>query len=70
MVSTPIIQYYYTQFIGDATQWPTIKGTKDFQGIALVDTDVYIEGGNGAEWYINQNRTFCFEEEPKLLNVC
>jgi hypothetical protein len=29
---------------------PTIKGTKDFAGIALIDTDVYIPGGDGAEW--------------------
>jgi hypothetical protein len=56
MVSSPVIQYYYTQFIGDANAWPTIMGTADFKGIALVDTDVYIPEGNGAEWYINQNQ--------------
>ena len=44
MVSSPVIQYYYTQFIGDANEWPTIKGTADFKGIALIDTDVYIPG--------------------------
>jgi hypothetical protein len=50
LISTPIIQYYYTQFVGDANDRPTIKGTQDFIGIALVDTDVYIPGGNGSEW--------------------
>jgi glucan 1,3-beta-glucosidase len=56
MISSPIIQYYYTQFIGDANDWPTIKGLPEFKGIALIDSDVYIPGGAGNEWYINQNR--------------
>ncbi|KAJ5461211.1 uncharacterized protein N7458_002763 [Penicillium daleae] len=58
LISTPIIQYYYTQFVGDATDRPTIKGSANFTGIALIDTDPYIPGGNGAEWYINQNQFF------------
>lgn len=58
LVSSPIIQYYYTTFIGDAISRPTIKGSSDFAGIALVDTDPYIPGGNGANWYINQNQFF------------
>jgi hypothetical protein len=58
MVSSPIIQYYFTQFIGDPTNKPTIKGLPTFQGIALIDTDVYIPGGNGSQWYINQNQFF------------
>ncbi|KAH7303617.1 pectate lyase superfamily protein-domain-containing protein, partial [Stachybotrys elegans] len=57
MVSKPIIQYYYSQFIGDPTgPLPTIKGMPTFEGIALVDVDPYIPGGNGAQWYINQNQ--------------
>ncbi|KAK3307184.1 pectate lyase superfamily protein-domain-containing protein [Chaetomium strumarium] len=58
MVSSPIIQYYFTQFIGDPTNKPTIKGLPTFQGIALIDTDVYIPGGNGSQWYVNQNQFF------------
>ncbi|KAI1847023.1 hypothetical protein JX266_006898 [Neoarthrinium moseri] len=58
MISTPIIQYYYTQFVGDATNRPTLKGVHNFTGIALIDTDVYIPGGNGAEWYINQSQFY------------
>ncbi len=45
MICSPIIQYYYTQFIGDATSPPTIKGCNKFSGIALIDTDPYIPGG-------------------------
>ena len=58
MISSPIIQNYYTQFVGDPTDLPTIKGMPAFSGIALIDTDVYIPGGNGSEWYINQNQFF------------
>jgi len=31
---------------------------QNFTGIALIDTDVYIPGGNGNEWYINQNQFY------------
>ncbi|KAI1771426.1 pectin lyase-like protein [Hypoxylon cercidicola] len=57
-ICRPVIQLYYTQFIGDPTDPPTIKGCADFQGIALFDTDPYIPGGNGANWFINQNQFF------------
>ncbi|KAK3689920.1 pectate lyase superfamily protein-domain-containing protein [Podospora appendiculata] len=56
IVSTPIIQYFFTQFIGDPNSKPVIKGSANFTGIALIDTDVYIPNGNGAQWYINQNQ--------------
>ncbi|EGX44187.1 hypothetical protein AOL_s00210g59 [Orbilia oligospora ATCC 24927] len=58
LVSTPIIQLYYTQFIGNYNNRPIIKGSKDFVGIALIDTNVYIPGGNGDQWYINQNNFY------------
>jgi glucan 1,3-beta-glucosidase len=51
LISTPIIQYYYTQFVGDPTNKPIIKGSFNFTGIALFDSDFYEPGGNGAEWY-------------------
>lgn len=58
LITTPIVQLFYTQFVGDATSRPTIKGASTFSGIALIDTDFYIPGGNGDEWYINQNNFF------------
>lgn len=58
MISTPIVQYYYTQFVGNAYNKPTIKGVKNFTGIALIDSDFYIPGGSGAEWYINQSNFY------------
>ncbi|KAL7912414.1 pectate lyase superfamily domain-containing protein, partial [Trichoderma velutinum] len=57
-VSTPLVMYYYTQMVGDPNSKPTIKGAFNFSGIALVDSDLYIPGGNGAEWYINQSNFY------------
>ncbi|KAF2434278.1 pectin lyase-like protein [Tothia fuscella] len=57
-ISKPIVQYYFTQFVGDPVRRPTIMGRKGFKGIALIDTDVYIDGGNGAEWWTNQNNFY------------
>jgi hypothetical protein len=56
MVSAPIVQLYYTQFIGDAVTVPTIKATAGFTGIALIDSDPYADGG--ISWYTNQNNFF------------
>jgi hypothetical protein len=56
MISSPLVQLYYTQFVGDAVTVPTIKATANFQGIALIDSDPYAAGG--ANWYTNQNNFF------------
>lgn len=56
MVSKPIIQYYYTQMIGDALNLPVIKGSADFAGMALIDADPYTN--DGKSWYTNQNNFF------------
>lgn len=56
MVSKPIIQYYYTQFVGDATNLPVIKAAPSFTGMAVIDADPY--NANGQNWYINQNNFF------------
>ncbi|KAK4040087.1 pectate lyase superfamily protein-domain-containing protein [Parachaetomium inaequale] len=52
-ICRPVIQFYYTQFIGHPTNRPTILGCNTFAGIALFDTDPYIPGG-----YVNQNQFF------------
>jgi glucan 1,3-beta-glucosidase len=56
IVSSPIVQLYYTQFIGDAINIPTIKATAGFQGIAVIDSDPYDSNGNN--FYTNQNNFF------------
>jgi len=55
-VSSPIIQYYYTQLVGDAVTVPTLKALSNFQGIAVIDSDPY--GDGGVNWYTNQNNFF------------
>lgn len=55
-ISTPIIQYYYTQLIGDAINPPTITAGSGFTGIALIDSDPY--ESNGDNWYVNTDNFF------------
>jgi glucan 1,3-beta-glucosidase len=52
VVSAPIIQYYYTQFVGDAVTVPTIKASASFAGMAVIDADPYADGG--VNWFTNQ----------------
>ncbi len=37
-----------------AVNVPTIKVSPSFVGLGVISTDVYIDSGDGAEWYINQ----------------
>ena len=56
VVSAPIVQYYFTQLVGDATSLPTIKAAAGFAGIAVIDSDPYDSSGNN--WYTNQNNFY------------
>ncbi|KAF1986774.1 glycoside hydrolase family 55 protein [Aulographum hederae CBS 113979] len=56
MVSKPLVQYYYTQMIGDAVDIPVIKGMPSFAGMALIDADPY--ENDGSNWFTNQNNFF------------
>ncbi|KAG7088181.1 hypothetical protein E1B28_012199 [Marasmius oreades] len=58
VVSTPLNTYYYTQLVGDARQLPTLVASENFTGLAVIDADPYIPGGNGAQWFVNQNNFF------------
>ncbi|KAL3428439.1 Glucan 1,3-beta-glucosidase 2 [Phlyctema vagabunda] len=55
-VSKPLIQYYYTQFVGDAVTLPTIKALPSFTGMAVIDADPY--ENDGSNWFTNQNNFF------------
>jgi glucan 1,3-beta-glucosidase len=61
LVSKPIIQYYYTQFVGDAVSPPTLKASAAFTGMAVIDADPY-QYDTGLQyapnWYTNQNNFF------------
>jgi len=60
LVSKPIIQTYYTQFVGDIGNLPTIKGSSDFTGMGVIDGNPYDYNGQDPppNWYINQNNFF------------
>lgn len=45
LISSSIIDYYYTQIIGNPNCLPTIKATAGFSGFGLIDGDPY--GANG-----------------------
>ncbi|KAK4123046.1 glycoside hydrolase family 55 protein [Parathielavia appendiculata] len=56
VVSKPIIQFYYTQLVGDAISPPTLKASADFSGMAVIDADPY--DNTGKNWWTNQNNFF------------
>ncbi|KAK7716836.1 hypothetical protein SLS57_006518 [Botryosphaeria dothidea] len=56
IVSKPIVQYYYTQIVGDIVDLPVIKAAAGFQGMAVIDADPYND--DGSNWYTNQNNFF------------
>ncbi|KAA8651646.1 exo-beta-1,3-glucanase Exg0 [Aspergillus tanneri] len=56
VVSKPIVQYYYTQMVGDALDLPVIKAAAGFTGMAVIDADPY--ENDGSNWYTNQNNFF------------
>ncbi|KAL6234521.1 hypothetical protein BDW75DRAFT_241027 [Aspergillus navahoensis] len=53
LVSSSIIQYYNTQFLGDPVTVPTILAASSFVGLGVITSDVYVS--DNEEWYINQN---------------
>ncbi|KAI8905402.1 exo-beta-1,3-glucanase [Powellomyces hirtus] len=53
LISSPIIQYYLTQLVGDAVNLPVLKATPGFSGMAVIDSNPYAAGG--VNWYTNQN---------------
>lgn len=62
-ICSPIIQYYFTQFVGDPQDRPIINGCRDFKGSALIDVNPYLSNasypdGAGINWYLNQNQFF------------
>ncbi|KAJ5578443.1 uncharacterized protein N7459_007407 [Penicillium hispanicum] len=56
VVSKPIVQFYYTQIVGDAVDVPVIKAAAGFTGMAVIDADPY--ENDGSNWYTNQNNFF------------
>ena len=45
LISSSLIDYYYTQIIGNPNSLPTLKATPGFTGFGLIDGDQYQAGG-------------------------
>ncbi|KAI9306356.1 1,3-beta glucanase [Cunninghamella echinulata] len=58
LISSPIVMYYFTQLVGNALNPPTLIASSGFEGMAMIDSNPYIDGGNGDQWYVNQNNFF------------
>jgi len=56
VISSPIIQYYFTQLVGDAVNMPVIFASASFSGMAMIDSNPY--GNNGNNWFTNQNNFY------------
>ncbi|KAH8803500.1 pectate lyase superfamily protein-domain-containing protein [Xylogone sp. PMI_703] len=66
LVSSTIISYYNTQLVGNAIDVPTIVASASFVGFAVIQSDVYIPNGNGAEWYLD---TANFYRQIRNFNI-
>jgi hypothetical protein len=53
LVSSPIIQFYNTEMLGDPFNPPVIRGAESFTGLGVITSDVYV--GDDVTWYLNQN---------------
>ncbi|KZN94210.1 Glucan 1,3-beta-glucosidase [Penicillium chrysogenum] len=53
LISSPLIQYYNTQFLGDPMDYPTILAAASFVGLGVITSDVYV--ADSEEWYLNTN---------------
>lgn len=45
LISSSIIDYYYTQIIGNPNSLPVLKATANFKGFGLIDGDPYAANG-------------------------
>src|SRR5271154_4018002 len=54
-VSSAIIDYYYTQLVGNPNCMPVIQAAPNFSGNVLIDADPYADGHNGNQPYQNTN---------------
>ena len=70
VVSKPIVDYYYTQIIGNPNCLPVIKPSADFNGSYVLDGNPYQPGGNTAWgstnvfWRQTRNLIFDFSSVP------
>ena len=73
MLSSPIIDYYHTQLIGNPNDLPVIKGTPNFSSIALIDGDQYQPEGslgfNATNIFYRQIKNLVLDTTEIAINV-
>ncbi|KAL9014637.1 MAG: hypothetical protein Q9173_000714 [Seirophora scorigena] len=77
-VSSPIVDYYYTQIIGNPNSPPVIKATSNLSAIAVIDGNPYLPGnadhpGGFPGWspvnlFYRQIRNFVIDDESNKGN--
>ena len=63
LISSPIVDYYYTQLIGNPNAVPTLKASAGFSGFALIDADPYYTSN------LNWGSTNVFYRQIRNLNI-
>ncbi|KAI0165858.1 glucan 1,3-beta-glucosidase GLUC78 precursor [Xylariaceae sp. FL1272] len=56
LVKNSIVQPYYTQFVGDALDIPTLQADVNFNGTAVIDANLYVN--ENTTYWQNQNNFF------------
>ncbi|KAK3367323.1 pectate lyase superfamily protein-domain-containing protein [Lasiosphaeria ovina] len=77
LISNPIVDYYYTQIIGDPNDMPVLKGTSSFPSTAngLLDADPYLDNGflnfKSTDVFFRQVRNLVFDttDIPGTVNA-
>ena len=65
IISTSIINYYYTQLVGNPNAMPVLKATPGFQGLGLIDGNQYqpsgAQGWTSTNVFFRQLRNFVLD---------
>ncbi|KAB5528951.1 pectate lyase superfamily protein-domain-containing protein, partial [Coniochaeta sp. 2T2.1] len=75
-ISSSIIDYYYTQIIGDPNNMPTIKASSDFsnRALCLIEADKYTSGGylqfTSTNVFFRQVRNIIFDTRSVPGGAC
>lgn len=73
VISTPIVDFYFTQLIGNPNSLPTIKASPGFKGGYLIDGDQYqsdgLQGWNSTNVFFRQIRNLRLDTTQIPANV-
>ncbi|KAL3954473.1 hypothetical protein ACCO45_010036 [Purpureocillium lilacinum] len=67
LISSPIIQYYNTEFLGDPLTIPTLLAASSFVGQGVITSDVYIS--DNEQWWVAYLNTANFLRSVKNFKI-